>query len=314
MLGEVFSQMSQARVYASRKLATVYFQFFTEMVGIWQLLLALLLAKTLAVDFNYNLPKAVLEQLSSSSISQFDAWTQELSESLNTEHQQQLAWNVRFLESPKSATDLRQLQKQLCPDSEIHNPLKLWLWISFYWQLRRSHRLEEDNMLLPHFVLSLRQLHMNSQWHNQLQNMLQSLPRFLMDLATSRWLCLKHDRDQVYLLPGAALQLGVNSNSNRNGNCSMWQVQLVKDSHYFLRLQNACDEQAAWFVNMLHTHLHSKTYMLLDASSNSSNSFCVVHGERYLEQATRWDKDCQWQLNDCTQLPTFLNKNRHRYN
>ncbi|XP_034479863.1 uncharacterized protein LOC117785755 [Drosophila innubila] len=278
------------------------------MVGLCLLLLALLLAKSQAVGFNYNLPKAVLEQLSGSSI-QFDAWTRDLGKNLNTEQQQRLAWNVRFLEMPRSASELRQLQQQLSPSNVNQNPLKLWLWISFYWQLRRSHRLDKDNMLLPHFVLTLRQLQQQTQFENdQLQNMLQSLPRFLIDLVTSRWLCLKHDRDQVYLLPGGALQLGANSN------CSMWQVQRVEEPKYFLRLQNACEEHSTWFVNMLHTDTHFQTYMLLDANSDNVNIVCLQHGNVHLEQARGWNKDCQWQLNDCTQLPTFLNKNKRNRN
>ncbi|KAM8711951.1 hypothetical protein ACLKA7_012462 [Drosophila subpalustris] len=279
------------------------------MVGLWLLLLAWLLAKTQADDFNYKLPKAVLERLRGSS-AQFNAWTRDLSENLSTEQQQRLAWNVRFLETPKSASELRQLQQQLSPSNVNHNPLKLWLWISFYWQLRRSQRLDKDDMLLPHFVLTLRQLHVNSQFveNNQLQNMLQSLPRFLIDLVKGRWLCLKHDRDQLYLLPAGALQLGVNSSSN----CSMWQLQLVEEPKNFVRLENACEENSTWFVNMLHTHSHSKTYMLLDAPSDNSSILCVQHGDVYLEQARVGNKDCQWQLNDCTQLPTFYNNIRNR--
>ncbi|XP_062135881.1 uncharacterized protein LOC133845438 [Drosophila sulfurigaster albostrigata] len=268
------------------------------MVGLWLLLLTALLAKSLAVDFDYKLPRAVLERLNSSS-AQFDAWTRELSASLSAEHQRRVAWNVPFIGTPRSQLELRRLQQKLNPS----NPLKLRLWISYYWQLRRSQLLNSDNMLLTHFVLTLRQLLLgdSTQLENsQLQNMLQSLPPFLATLVRSRWLCLKHIGQQLFLQPGDALQLGVSSN------CSMWQVQ--QHAEHWLRLQNACEQHSMWFINMLHTHLQSRTYMLLTSASDNASRFCVgQQGVGYLEHADGWQKDCQWRLNDCTQLPQFLN-------
>ncbi|XP_030564522.1 uncharacterized protein LOC115765217 [Drosophila novamexicana] len=281
-------------------------------VKIWLSLLAILLARTEAeASLRINLPTMVLQQLNGSS-SQFEEWTKRLSERLSPEQQQRLAWNVAFLETPKSPLQLRQLQNKLSPNSSINNPLKLRLWISFYWQLRRSNRLGSNKILLPHFALTLRQLQGNPMWRSaQLTNMLQSLPNSLGVLVRSRWLCLKHDRDQLYALPGEALMLGANSN------CCMWQLVVADTSQAWLRLENACEVQATWFINILQ-QTDSGTYTLQSAPSDNSSSYCIRNGASYLVevQATTdtvqnqqaLGKDCHWELNDCTQLPTLLNR------
>ncbi|KRF79779.1 uncharacterized protein Dvir_GJ26708 [Drosophila virilis] len=253
----------------------------------------------------------VLQQLNGSS-AQFEDWTQRLSDRLSPEQQQRLAWNVAFLETPKSAQQLRQLQTKLSPSSSINNPLKLWLWISFYWQLRRSNRLGSNQILLPHFALKLRQLQGHPLWRSaQVTNMLQSLPNSLGVLVRSRWLCLKHARHQLYALPGEALMLGANSN------CCMWQLVVADTSQAWLSLENACEMQAKWFINILQPTA-SGTYTLQSAPSDNSSSFCIRNGAGYLVkvQATTdteqnqeaLAEDCHWELNDCTQLPTLLNK------
>ncbi|XP_032591428.1 uncharacterized protein LOC116805127 [Drosophila grimshawi] len=268
---------------------------------IWLPFLALLLAN-IQDSYSYQLAKTVLQQLNGNG-SQFDAWTQELSEQLSQEEQQRMAWNVQFLEN--SGEDLGEMQKRLNP----HNQFKLYLWMSFYWQLRRSNRLGSDQRLLPHFAMTLRQLRKDQEphWNSlQLQNMLQSLPRSLRDLVKSRWFCLKHDRDQLYVLPNGVVELGANSN------CSMWQAEeLLQTANYWLRLRNICELHATWFINMLQYN-KSGTYMLLNTTDTNSSIYCIRNGEGYLlrkdQMEDHLENDCHWQLNDCTQLPMMLRR------
>lgn len=263
----------------------------------WLPLLTLWTAKTLVCGFELWLPQVVLQQLEESS-EQFDLWTRQLSQHLSSEDQQRLAWNVHFLDEPKSTLQLRQIQQQLSPrENPISNPCKLWLWISFYWQLRRSHQLDDnENSLLPQFALTLLQLQTDRQWNIYLQNMLQSLPSHLGTIVKSRWLCLKHSRDQRYLLPGRAIQLGA------NGNCSLWRVRLMDNATHWLRLENACDQDALWFVNLQQSR--SSTYRLFSAPTNNSTFFCLRNGvgTHFKDNSRQNESICQWQLNDCSYL------------
>jgi len=71
----------------------------------------------------------------------FDNWTTEISSSLSYEHQERISWNIpwsRLLEEGKSSLEL---QKQLKPV----NSLKLRLWMSLYWYLKRSQLLNENH-------------------------------------------------------------------------------------------------------------------------------------------------------------------------
>lgn len=263
----------------------------------WLPLLTLWTAKTLVCGLELWLPRVVLQQLEESG-EQFDLWTRQLSQHLSSEDQQRLAWNVHFLDEPKSTLQLRQIQQQLSPrENSISNPCKLWLWISFYWQLRRSHQLvDNENVLLPQFALTLLQLQTDQQWNLDLQNMLQSLPSHLVTIVKSRWLCLKHPRDQLYLLPGRALQLGA------NGNCCLWQVKLLDKASHWLRLENACEQHAPWFVNLQQSH--SSTYTLMSSPTNDSSFLCLRNGVGVLlkDNSSKAENNCQWQLNDCGHL------------
>ncbi|XP_023167248.2 uncharacterized protein LOC111596989 [Drosophila hydei] len=242
----------------------------------------------------------LLPQLNGSE-GQFENWTRQLS----AEEQQRLAWNVNFLENPPM--EYGELQQLLSTNSSIQNPLRLRLWLSLYWQLRRTSRLDNNHQLLLDFALSLRQLQTDPAWNSsQLQNMLLSLPSALRILARSRWLCLEHDRDLLYLLPAGALQLGAQSR------CCMWQLALVAEtSHGWLRLENLCEMQDTWFINMPQ-QLESGFYLLQRAPNSNSSNYCSRQGSGYYEEVAKKkaaaEEDCYWQLNDCSGLPVLLKR------
>lgn len=268
----------------------------------WLALVTLWTAKTLVDAFDLWLPQVVLQQMEGSSY-QFNLWTQQLSQHLSPEDQQRLAWNVHFLDTPRTTVQLRELQLLLSPgERPTSNPLKHLLWISFYWQLRRSHQLDGDeNVLLPQFTLTLLQLKPDPQWNSyHLQNMLQSLPPHLATVARSEWLCLKHARDQLYFLPSGAIQLGANSNC-------LWHVRLVDNAPYWLRLENGCELDNQWFVNLQQTQ-NFGTYTLMSAPMENSSFLCLQNGEALIfEKNTKaLENSCHWQLNDCSYL-----KQRH---
>ncbi|XP_030244416.1 uncharacterized protein LOC115564345 [Drosophila navojoa] len=234
---------------------------------------------------------------------QFDGRCEQLSE----EQQQRFAGNYNFLE--KSQLELEELQQLLSNNSSTHSPLNRRLWLSLYWQLRRSHRLENNNMLLLDFALSLRRLQTDPEWNSsQLQNMLQSLPQALQILVRSRWLCLEHDRDLMYLMPAGALQLGANSR------CCMWQLALETEpsSRGWLRLENLCEAQDIWYFNMLQ-QLESGVYLMQRDPTRNSSYYCSRLGSGYYNEvaeadAKAVDVDCHWQLNDCSGLPSLLKR------
>ncbi|KAH8395373.1 hypothetical protein KR222_003023, partial [Zaprionus bogoriensis] len=247
----------------------------------------------------------VLQQLADSR-EQFDAWTRQLSQTLNSEEQQRLAWNVQFLDKPKSTLQLRHIQSQLSPgESTMNNTFKFWLWVSFYWQLRRSHLLNNDinNVLLSDFAWTLLRLQTDARWSSlQIQNIVYSFPIHLATVIANRWLCLKHAKNQLYLLTDDTLQFGANSI------CSLWQVQILETLPNWLRVENVCDVQAIWFINLQQSH--SKTYFLANTPRDNSTFFCLRNGEGILyEQSQIFENSCQWQLSDCTHLESFFKTN-----
>ncbi|XP_017865028.1 PREDICTED: uncharacterized protein LOC108615197 [Drosophila arizonae] len=253
-------------------------------------------------SLGYNLPEMLKQPLKVSN-DQFDDRCRHLSE----EEQQRFAGNFNFLE--KSQLELEELQQLLSNNSGIHSPLKRRLWLSLYWQLRRSHRFDNDNMLLLDFALNLRRLQTDPEWNSsQLQNMLQSLPKALQILVRSRWLCLAHDRDLMYLMTAGALQLGASSR------CCMWQLALGTEpsSHGWLRLENLCDAQDVWYFNMLQ-QLESGVYLMQREPNSNSSNYCSRLGSGYYKEvagaeAKDVEKDCHWQLNDCSGLPSLLQR------
>lgn len=268
----------------------------------WLALVTIRTAKSLADAFDLCLPQVVLQQLEGSS-DQFNTWTQQLSQQLSIEDQQRLAWNVNFFHKPRGRKQLKELQLILSPGGKtISNTLKLWLWISFYWQLRRLHHLDgAENVLSPEFTLTLLQLKQDPQWNSyHIQNMVQSLPLHLGALARSQWLCLKHAGDQLYLLPSRSIQLGANSNC-------LWQVRLVENVPYWLRLENACGLDEQWFVNIQHTQ-PSGTYALMSAPMENSSVLCLQNGVGLVfeKKTIELENRCHWQLNDCSYLKQFI--------
>lgn len=253
-------------------------------------------------SLGYNLVKMLKQPLNVSN-GQLDVWSRQLSE----EQQQRFAGNFNFLE--KSQLELEELQQLLSNNSSIHNPLKRRLWLSLYWQLRRSHRLDNNNKLLLDFALSLRRLQTDPEWNSsQLQNMLQSLPKALRILVRSRWLCLEHDRDLMYLMPAGALQLGANSR------CCLWQLALETEpsAYGWLRLENLCVAQDSWYFDMLH-QLESGVYLMQRELNNDNSNYCSRGGSGYYREVVGSDakdlgKDCHWQLNDCSGLPNLLQR------
>lgn len=226
----------------------------------------------------------------------FDDWTRQMSLTLDKEQQERLAWNVRWLKIFEEEGSLVELQHQLKPS----NSLKLRLWLSFYWRLRRSGKL--NKILLTNFALELRNLHRHQPeiWSHHLQNMWQSLPRSLRILSQSRWLCLQHEKEMFYVKAGYHLELGANDN------CSLWRTQEVRED-YLLLLVNFCDEEHYFYINMLEDYQGS--YQLLRPTSYMNNTYCVLRGLAYFRetsQVSKLDLGCQWQLNDCSYLPSLL--------
>lgn len=268
----------------------------------WLALVTLWTARSLVDAFDLCLPQVVLQQLEGSS-DQFNLWTQQLSQQLSMEDQQRLAWNVNFFHKPRSREQLKELQLILSPgEKTISNPLKLWLWISFYWQLRRLHHLDgAENVLYPEFTLTLLQLKPDPLWNSfHIQNMVQSLPPHLGAVARSQWLCLKHARDQLYLLPSRSIQLGANSNC-------LWRVRLVENAPYWLRLENACGLDDQWFVNLQHTQPFG-TYALMSAPMENSSVLCLQNGLGLVfeKKTIELEDSCHWQLNDCSYFKQFI--------
>ncbi|XP_039479750.1 uncharacterized protein LOC120444296 [Drosophila santomea] len=226
------------------------------------------------------------------SLTDFDTWTMDISASLNDEEQQRVAWNVPWSDILENQKSSLYLQKYL----NTGNPFKLRLWMSFYWHLRRAHLLNEP--LLSNFAREFRNLKSNHPelWNNNLQNMLQSLPRSLRLLVKARRLFLEHTKELFYITAGNQLELGANSN------CSMWQVEEENKDHW-LRLVNVCDDRSLFFISMLS---QGASHVLYSAPNNVAKAFCVLKGMAYFEKALSTKSDCLWQLNDCSFLPMIL--------
>lgn len=227
----------------------------------------------------------------------FDKWSKDISLSLNEEQQQRVAWNIPWsdiLETQKAPQDL---QSHL----NTGNPFKLKLWMSFHWHLRRFRLLNE--ILLSNFARELRNLKSNhpEQWNNDLQNMLQSLPRPLRLLVKTRRLCLEHKKELFYITAGNQLELGANSN------CSIWEVEDENKDHW-LRLVNVCDDKSHFFITMLS---QGASHVLFSAPNNVAKAFCVLKSLAYFEKSLNkeTESNCHWQLNDCKFLPMILSAN-----
>ncbi|XP_017036998.1 uncharacterized protein [Drosophila kikkawai] len=247
-------------------------------------------------DINGTLVASMATHLSGNPVD-LDIWTEKMSRELEEEQQKQLAWNVPWLKVlQKERVGLVKLQNQLKPN----NSLKLRLWLSFYFHLRRSRSL--NNILLANFALELKELRRSQpeKWSYYLQNMLQALPRPLRILTQSRWLCLQHKKEMFYVTSGYHLELGA------NGDCSLWRVEEVKQD-YLLLLVNSCNEERYFFINILEDYQGS--YQLLRPTSYMNNTFCVSKGVAYfreISQVSEGDMGCRWQLNDCSYLPSRL--------
>ncbi|XP_002139023.2 uncharacterized protein [Drosophila pseudoobscura] len=248
-------------------------------------------------DLYGTLTGLVLRHLNGS-ISDFDWWTLRMSHALEPEQQQRLAWNMPWTQALRQGRSLLELQEQLRPS----NPLKLQLWMGFYWHLRRSSRL--DGRLTFDFARTLRRLQLQQQpqpelWSPQLQNMWQSLPRSMRLILHSRWLCLQHEREMLYAVGGLRLELGANSN------CSMWQVQELSEQRgHWLGLFNVCDKNSRWFISM--QEHDAATHLLHSVPSHTARKLCVLEGLGYLGDAVSPLSDCHWKLNDCSHLPQIL--------
>ncbi|XP_032570849.1 uncharacterized protein LOC116800378 [Drosophila sechellia] len=246
-------------------------------------------------DDIYGLIGLVATQLNGSPLD-FDKWTKDISLSLNEEEQQRVAWNIPWsdiLAAQKSPQDLLS-------HLSTGNPFKLKLWISFYWHLRRFRLL--NDILLSNFARELMNLKSNhpQQWNNNLQNMLQSLPRPLRLLVKTRRLCLEHKKELFYITAGNQLELGANSN------CSIWEVEEENKEHW-LRLVNVCDDKSHFFITMLS---QGASHVLLSAPNNVGKAFCVLKGMTYFENALNTESNCHWQLNNCRFLPMILSANK----
>lgn len=245
-----------------------------------------------------ELLEAVITHLQCGDPDNLDKWTEEMSLALKSDQQQRLAWNIPWEEILDKGASLLALQQQLNPN----NPLKLRLWMSFYWHLKRSRSL--DPILTTNFALKLRELQRRTEdmWSPEWQNMWQSLPKSLKIILQSRWLCLQHKRQMVYVVSGYKLELGVNSN------CSMWQIQ-SENKDPWQRLINFCDDSSWFFINLLHSS--AEVDMLQSNPSSKAAKFCVFNEGGYFGDASESDVQCQWQVNDCTNLPKILNENNH---
>ncbi|XP_034141093.1 uncharacterized protein LOC117591835 [Drosophila guanche] len=246
-------------------------------------------------DVYGTLPELVLRHLNGSHVD-FEEWTGRMSQALQPEQQQLVAWNMPWTDALAVGKSLLELQQLLEPS----NPLKLQLWMGLYWHLRRSRRL--DSRMRSSFARTLWRLQTQqaAPWNPQLQNMWQSLPRSLRLILHSRWLCLQHERELLYALGGHRLELGANSN------CSMWQVQEQPQDRdpNWLRLVNVCDNRSRWFVSMLQLQ-ESTRHVLHTVPSHMASKLCVLNGLSYLADASA-DSNCHWQLNDCSHLPQIL--------
>ncbi|KRK00316.1 uncharacterized protein LOC26534516 [Drosophila yakuba] len=230
------------------------------------------------------------------SLSDFDTWTMDISASLNEEEQQRVAWNVPWSDILENQKSSLYLQSHL----NTGNPFKLRLWMSFYWHLKRSHLLNE--LHLSNFARELRSLKSKHPelWNNNLQNMLQSLPRSLRLLVKTRRLCLEHTKELFYITAGNHLELGANTN------CSIWQVE-EDNRHHWLRLVNVCDNRSPFFISMLS---QGASHVLFSAPNNVAKAFCVLKGMAYFDKALNTQSNCLWQLNDCSSLPMILSANK----
>ncbi|XP_017045170.1 uncharacterized protein LOC108090821 [Drosophila ficusphila] len=230
--------------------------------------------------------------------SDFDNWTKEISLTVEIEQQERVSWNIPWLQTLESGKSSLNLQQKLNPS----NFFKLKLWLSFYWYLKRSLLLNE--ILLSNFALELRKLHKNQSelWDNDIQNMLQSLPRPLRLLVRSHRLCLQHKKEMLYATADNQLELGANSN------CSIWEVEPEIHDHW-LRLVNVCDEKDHFFISMLS---QEESHILHRAPNKFARQFCVLKGLGYFEEASRtlnMKSRCNWQLNDCRFLPMIISVN-----
>ncbi|XP_020800291.1 uncharacterized protein LOC110177766 [Drosophila serrata] len=247
-------------------------------------------------NINVTLIDSMATHLSGSPVA-LDTWSKEMSLVLEKEQQERLAWNVPWFKIlQEERVSLVELQNQLKPN----NSLKLRLWLSFYWHLRRSQTL--NKILLANFALELRDLrrHHPHMWSYYLQNMLQSLPPHLRILAQSRWLCLQHKREMFYVSTGYHLELGANDH------CDLWRIQDAQKD-YFLLLVNSCREERYFLINISEDYQGS--YQLLRPTNYMNNTFCVLRGLAYFRetsQVSESDLSCRWQLNDCSYLPTRL--------
>ncbi|KPU76566.1 uncharacterized protein Dana_GF26650 [Drosophila ananassae] len=245
-----------------------------------------------------ELLEAVITHLQCGDPDNLDNWTKDMSLALRRDQQQRLAWNIPWVEIQDKGASQLEMQQQLNPS----NPLKLRLWMSFYWHLKRSRSL--DPILTTNFALKLRELQKRNEdmWSPALQNMWQSLPKSLKIILQSRWLCLQHKRQMLYVVSGYKLELGANSN------CSMWQIQSENQDHW-LRLINFCDDSSLFFINLWHSS--AEVGMLQSNPSLKASKFCVFNKVGYFKDASKADIDCQWQVNDCSNLPKILNQNKH---
>ncbi|KQS62338.1 uncharacterized protein LOC26526300 [Drosophila erecta] len=229
------------------------------------------------------------------SLLDFNTWTKDISSSLSEQEQQRVAWNVPWSDILHRQKSPLYLQSHL----NTGNPFKLRLWMSLYWHLRRSHLLNE--LHLSNFARELRSLKSNHPelWNNNLQNMLQSLPRSLRLLVKTRRLCLEHKKELLYITAGNHLALGANSN------CSIWEAEEENRDHW-LRLVNVCDDSSPFFISMLS---QGATQVLFSAPNDVANAFCVLRGVAYFEKVLNTEGNCHWQLNDCSFLPKILSAN-----
>ncbi|XP_017094156.2 uncharacterized protein [Drosophila bipectinata] len=244
-----------------------------------------------------ELLEAVITHLQSGDSDNLDNWTKDMTLALKSEQQQRLAWNIPWEDILDKGLSPLDLQHLLNPN----NRLKLHLWMSFYWHLKRSRSL--DAILTTNFALKLRDFRRSNEdmWSPDLQNMWQSLPKSLKIILQSDWLCLQHKRQMLYVVSGYKLELGANSN------CSMWQIQSENKDHW-MRLINFCDDSSWFFINLWQSN--AEVDFLKSNPSLKALNFCVFKDMGYFRDASKYDIDCQWQVSDCSNLPKILNKNK----